>query len=605
MEMKILKHIYIVSLMFAAPAQSVLAQYDQDISVEGRYVPEYIARDRIGMYPRTVRPEVTQSALNYSMGGVDAEFVPHAIPAVVTGWQDARQWNRSRGYVDLGLGSWLQSTLSAGYRMIDSPASLFGVRLQHNSTSLWQPDLSGSVSRTHMQRYDERVGLYGGHDFGPGRLEASADYHAGYFNYYGFNPMPELQVKEGENINAPTQTLNDVAFRVDWMADKSKALHWHVGAGIHYFGMRRLYLPDGGDAMVPAGYTGGRETDMALRAGVLGQVSSRSSFGADMDGHVLMYADNKLSGATVQTVLKAPDTYGALALTPFYRYAYGSLNIKLGVRMDLAMNARTAAGGRYRTFNVAPDVCLDYSAGAVALELRAGGGNRLNTLVFNYETDYYTTPAIFSSKPAYSPFDGSLAVRFGPFSGFHAGAGIGYRVTFGQRYFGWYQTLLNQPAPMYAKGADYTIRGISAGVGMGYDAGRYFKIDASGTYQPQSGGKGYFNGMDRPRWTAVATLQTNPWSTLKFRLGFDFRGVRSFPLMAVEVMPDAGDAGQTRIVMHRLPHYVSLNLGVAYDVTKDIGIWLQADNLTHRRNMLAPGLPEPGVRVVAGICAQF
>lgn len=604
MEMKALKHTYIAAFLLAAPVQGVLAQYDQDISVEGRYVPEYIARDRISMYPRAVRPEVARSALSYSMTGEDADFAPHAIPSVATGWQDSRLWNSRRGYVDIGLGSWLQSTLSAGYRIVDSPASLFGVRLQHNSASLWQPDLARSASRTHMQRYDERLGVYGDRDFGQGRLEGSADYHLGYFNYYGFNPLPDLEVEEGENINAPTQTINDVAVRLGWVADKSEALQWQAGAGARYFGMRRFYLPGGGNVMTPDGYTGGRETDISLRAGVSGKTSSRSLFGADMEGHVLMYDDHKLRDA-VQTDLKAPDTYGALALTPYYRYAYGNLNIKLGVRMDFAMNARDAAGGRYRTFNAAPDVCLDYAPGAVAFELRAGGGNRLNTLAANYETDYYMTPAIFSSKPSYSPFDGSLSVKFGPFSGFHAGVGIGYRVTFGQRYFGWYQTLLNEPAPEYAKGSDYTIRGISAGAGMGYDAGRYFKIDASGTYQPQSGEKGYFNGMDRPRWTAAATLQTNPWSTLKFRLGFDFRGVRSFPLPAAETAPDVQDPQQTEIFMHRLPHYVSLNLGAAYDVTKDVGIWLQADNLTHRRNMLAPGLPEPGIRLAAGVSVQF
>lgn len=605
MEMRISKHIYMTALLLAGVSPALMAQYDQDISVEGKYVPEYVARDRIGMWPVALRPEVRKSTLDYSLGGVDANFVPHAVPTAVTGWNDTRLWDRSRGYVELGLGSWLQSTLSAGYRIMDDDASSLGVRLQYNSTSLWKPKLAESVSHTRMERYDGLIGVYGSHDFGSGRLSASGDWHLGYFNYYGFNPLPDMTVAKDENINAPTQTLNEAAVRVDWESDRTAKVRWHIGLGARYFGMRRFYLPDASDRMIPTAYTGGRETDAALRAGVEGNTSSKSMLGADVEAHMLAYGDYDRVDGIADATMQRPDMYGNVSVTPFYRYAAGNLNIRLGVRMDAAMNARDASGKRYRTFNVAPDVSLEYGAGGFAIGLYAKGGNTLHTLAADHEIDYYMTPAIFSTKPAYSPIDGKLRLGFGPFGGFHAGVSVAYRVTFGQRYYGWYQTVLNQPAPMYAKGADYTIRGISAGVDMGYDAGRYFSIDASGTYQPQSGTKGYFNGMDRPRWTATATAVTNPWSTLKFKVGFEFRGVRSFPLMAAEMMPGSGETGETKIVMHKLPHYVSLNLGVSYGVTKNVGIWLQADNLTNRRNEIQPGLPEPGIRIAAGVDVRF
>lgn len=602
--MKVKKHIYALAALMATGVPGAYAQYDQDINVEGKYVPEFISRDRIGVWPSAVRPEVQRSRLEYSLQGVDANFVPHAIPVTVTGWKDTRLWNRNRGYVDFALGSWLESTLSAGYRVIDTPESLFGVRLQYNSISLWKPELAESVSHTRQERYDVRVGVYGSHTMGDVRMEASADYHLGWFDYYGFNPLPDMQVGRGENINAPYQTLNEAAARVDFMSGGEGRLSWRAGAGARYFGMRRLYLPDGSDVMAPASFTGGRETDLALRGGLGWLASSSSTIGADLEGHAIMYGTIKAESGE-DASMSAPPAYGLLALTPYYTYRHGNLNLRLGARLDFAMNARTADGERYRTFNAAPDVRVDFATGGVALQLSAGGGNIANTLACNYETDYYATPAIFSSKPVYSPFDGKLALRFGPFSGFYAGISGAYRVTFGQRYFGWYNTVLNQPAPMYARGADYTLRGFSTGLEMGYDAGRYFRIDASGTYQPQSGDEGYFNGMDRPRWTAEAVAVTNPWSTLRFKLGFDFRGVRSFPLLAVETMTGIQEPMQTKIVMRRVPHYVSLNLGVSYDVTKSVGIWVQADNLTNRRNLVAPGLPEPGIRVAAGVGVNF
>ena len=159
MEMKIEKHIYLAVAVVAAMTATATAQYDQDISVEGKYVPEYVSRERIGLWPERIRLEVSHSGLEYSLAGVDAAFVPHAVPTVATGWNDTRLWDTSRGYLNAGLGSWLQATLSAGYRIVDTKKSLLGVRLQYNSTSLWEPDLAQSVGHTRMQRYDGTVGV--------------------------------------------------------------------------------------------------------------------------------------------------------------------------------------------------------------------------------------------------------------------------------------------------------------------------------------------------------------------------------------------------------------------------------------------------------------
>lgn len=86
--------------------------------------------------------------------------------------------------------AWLNSTLSAGYRFIDDRNTTFGVRLQHNSTSLWKPEVSETMKDTRMYRYDESIGFYGSHDFnGKGRLSGALDWHIGNFNYYGYNPQ--------------------------------------------------------------------------------------------------------------------------------------------------------------------------------------------------------------------------------------------------------------------------------------------------------------------------------------------------------------------------------------------------------------------------------
>lgn len=191
------------------------AQFNQQIAVDGKYIPEIIRLDRINTYPLAQRFSLDAKSLDYDTKGVAAAFAPGLIQMEATGWRDIHAFDRSRGYLDFGMGSWLNSTLSGGYRFIDSESSTFGVRLQHNSISLWKPELSEATRDVRQWRYDESLGLYGSHEFGGyGRLSASAGWHFGYFDYYGYNPRPALQ--GGQTVSAPEQILNDAALRIGW-----------------------------------------------------------------------------------------------------------------------------------------------------------------------------------------------------------------------------------------------------------------------------------------------------------------------------------------------------------------------------------------------------
>lgn len=593
-----------IALLAALPAT---AQYDQDIDVEGKYTPEYIAMDRIGMFPKPVKFSVEKSSLVYSLHGVNSNFRPDAVPAVATGWNDTRVPDDSRGYLDFGIGSWFNSTLSAGYRIFDEEDATLGIRLQHNSTSLWDPSFTGNSGYKYegaskMWRTDESLGIYGSSTFsGVGTLDAAVDYHLGCFDYYGFYPSAGMP----ENASSPTQTLNDISARLRWSAPASSDnLFWFVGAGVRYFGFRNMYyntLPGQLNHI-----SGARETDLYLDAGIAYSTSSKSTIGLDLRADRLGYGDGEMTA--YGEVM--PHTYGAMSLNPYYRFSRANINIRIGVQIDLAFNARDAEG-RYRTFNIAPDVRLDYRKEAFAVYLNLLGGNSLRTLASFYDKDYYMAPMLSESVPEYSPLDATLGFGLGPFSGFHAGLEFKYRVTHNQSLLGWYQTLISPSSDFPASSAGlsaeiltmqalaatgvYNLSGYSLGINLGYDAGRYFKINAAATYQPQSADHGYFNGIDRAEWTARASVETNPWSSLKFSLTADWRGGRGF-LTSTDK--------QTR-VLYGVPNLFSLNFGASYDVTKKIGVWLQADNLTGRKNFYAPSVPEPGIAFSIGASFKF
>lgn len=604
--------IKLLLFIFAAISpQGLHAQYDQSIAVEGKYKPEYIDHDRIGVFPRPVRFGLDESPLQFSLGGVNAGFAPQVIPVQATGWNIRRKFADTRGYVDLGLGSWLESTLSAGYRFIDTRSSSVGVRLQHNSTSLWKPEVFPGAS-TKMERYDEMIGLYAGHSFdGTGRIEGAVDYHLGNFNYYGFDPT----ISGGKvETKAPTQTLNDVAARIEWHSEAApERLSWNLGAGVRYFGYRSFYLPFSTEGM--KSIEGGKETHVNIKGDIAWPASAKSSLGIEVAADYLHYARGRETFAGIMT---DADPYWMVSLTPYYRFIRQRFIVNIGARVDLAFNAGPE-DDRYKKFHIAPAVRLDYDAGPVSIFLHALGGSTLHTLASGYEADYYQAPLLGRSTPVYTPLDAKLGVNFGPYSGFHAGIDFAYRISRGQYAGGFYQCFINDDTALLqaalpqeinghpvaydaAPGNVYNINGFSAGVNVAYDMSRYFKAQAEARYQPQNGERGYFNGYDRPEWTVDAALESNPWSTLRLKLSYQLRALRDMP--AVAVYTDTF-IRQTVLQTYRLPNLSMLNFGASYGITDKINVWLQANNLLNLHTDYMAGLPEPGVRIIAGVGIRF
>lgn len=622
--MKITRHIFAFAPLFAAI--SAFAQFDQTISVDGKYVPEVIRIDRINTFPRQEKFSMETTPLAYEAAGIPASFAPALYPMTAMGWRDTRKVSSNRGYLDFGMGSWLNSTLSAGYRFLQDESTVFGVRLQHNSTSLWKPDLSPATAENAQYRYDEALGLYFSRLIaGKGRLEAAADYHLGMFNYYAFNPVyTPLSSAGKDSYKAPEQTLNDAAVRIDWHSlSEVDNLSWNVGGGVRYFGYDKFHyftpsLSTGGATLTGSAgeMPATKETDINIRGGVRFPLAASSAVGIDINADYFLYSGGDKDG----NIFQKPDSYMLATLTPYYRFSINRLNLRLGVDIDIAANAGLP-DNRYSAAHFATDVTADYDAGAARLFLHLLGGSRLNTLAGNAELDYYQSPFMRNTTPVYSPLDGEFGVSFGPFSGFEAGLGFAFRISRGEHAGGWYQDAMNGllapgMAPTLPSSQDgapvdysnyalntYNLHGYSLKANIGYDFGKPFKISANGSYQPQNGSNGYFNGLDRPRWVTAVTAQTNPWNSLKFSISYRYRGVRNAYITGE--YRNAKGFMETLLVSQRLRDITSLDFGASYSFTDSFSLWLQADNLLNQHIDVLPGLPSQGITFAGGVSLLF
>lgn len=572
--------------LMASSAHDMSAQtLHESFEVEGTYTPEIYIRERVFTLPEQLSFRMENTPLDYSVKSVTADFAPSFLNLGPSGWRTTRSIDRSKGYIDLSAGSWLQGNLSAGYRFVDDGKSRLGAMLQYDNLSLYHPfgNIPGSYSQIKQQLHDGTLGIYGSTKVADaGELSADLYYRLAYFNYPGFPGMDETQ-------ETPFQTLNNFLATARWRG-KPSSIDYGASVDFEYFGYRTFTQ----STTLPTGMAKGqRETRLGLSAFVSAVTGDGSTVGLD--------ADFQMLGYTFGEIVDRPSDYGNVRLVPRYRFTRGFLNISVGAEVDLTFNAGPK-DDRFGTFHVSPDFRVEYRSNGIGLYLHALGGTRLQTLSSLSTLDYYQMPDINNTTPIYSPLDATVGATFGPWSGFSLGVRGGYKITNNVLVRGLYMCNFNLALLQYAKlptNLDMNIKGLCLGADMHYEYGHLFSLDATLDYSPQHDEKGVFNGYDRPRWVAHAGVETNPWSTLKLGLGYDYRGVRKVYYTAL-----AGDGSQLFGYI-RLTDQNLLNLHASYEVMPGLVVKGSVNNLFGCRASILPGLPGGGLNFLVGFGYRF
>ena len=217
-------HIILMAALLLLPslAFTVSAQLHEEITVEGRYMPDVIPMERINRLPEAARFAMPETPPVYETAGQVTPFRPVCTLLPATLWRADRPSIPGRGYAELTLGSYLNGNLSAGYKIVDTRHSALGVALQYNNSTLFHPD------NYAIRRICDGTGsLYGYHNFKNGTLAAQAYYGCGWYNYY---------MVPGDT---PTQTTQQGGGAISWTG--SGAVDYTLRASAHYLGYRRLY----------------------------------------------------------------------------------------------------------------------------------------------------------------------------------------------------------------------------------------------------------------------------------------------------------------------------------------------------------------------------
>lgn len=577
-----IRHIFALAALCGTLPALHAQNLEESLTVEGKYTPEVIAADRLPASPAQIPLTAPEANLNYDRKGKVAGFAPDALSMAATGWQTDRNFNTSRGYLDLRLGSWLNSSLSAGFAAVNDADTRLDIRLQHNSTSLWRP-WKADYGKGHTYdadkrfRYDETIGADFAHRFaGTGTLSADLQYHLGYFNYYGAEKGYFKTDDNGETKhNAPTQTLNDIYAHVGWTGNTGTPFSYSIHADVRHFGYRAYYNPT---ALTGIGYefhknSGMRETEINV-GGNIGYAFAGSS---------RLTAGLEYSAVTRREL----DNLNRVRLTPGYEYTHDNMTLHVGAELSVVSAGETR-------FRIAPDVRFSARSENVAFSAKIGGGTHLRTMAWRHQMNYYDSPYTFSNV-AYTPLEAQLALQFNPGGKWSFGIEGLWRTTLDETFGGRYMEYLNVCNPLssaiwwagslgnFGEGTVHRIHGFSIGVNAGYEFCKYFGVRGKANWQPQHGNSGILNGFDRAAITGTLSAESHPTKALDISLDYNLRAKRLTGLGRIS----------------------RLNLGADYRINEKWSVGIELSNLLNRHEYAMPSQPIEGFTAMGGVQILF
>lgn len=586
-----------VTAMLLSPACIYAQELNESVTIEGRYAPDIIKTDKIYTFPTRQHTTLEMTVPQYSLQSVVTNFRPELMYLPATAWRARPTGFSNRGYADLNVGSWLNSDLSAGYRIIDDDRTTLSVYLQHNSTSLWKPYTDVDTKRF---RYDETLAVQWQQKIADaGSLHAALSYHLRYFNYYSF-PL-------SNGLKTPTQTVNDAAIRLGWFSPaKADVLDYNVNLAWRMFNYRSLTLSDG------TTFRGDRENHFAID-GYLQTANSDNAFRLNGSLNMLTYNKSNFYDSPIveairadfnplvaDDIFSAPKNYGLITLTPSWVFNHNNFHFNIGFSADLSMHVPgTTDDTHYAFFHIAPNVNVEWGNRYIGLYAKANGGSSLNTLASAADRNYYMIPLMSYQQPMHTITDARLGINIKPVGGFAARFEAGYSIQQHTPTGTWIGETGYNPG--------LNLHGVNMTAAITYSPFRYICAKGSFTFTPQHYSTGTFNGYDRPLYQVNASLESNPIRQLHLCVEYDLRAGRRIYGYELIPLPNVitNETPLHRLVKADLRNIANLNFRASYDITERISLSLTAINLLNRRVETLPGLPDNGLEIYGGLSLKF
>ena len=555
----------ILAALLLAPSATAQDDLTKEITIATDYTPLERKAAKLNLLPTASKAPAKPRSIGYSQWAEPAD-VPALAPLLVPyPYRTSHDFSSSRGYVDLGVGSFANIAGSAGYAIVRQPDTDLNLWLQHNSS--WtgrnrSENLPAGLTEPLKQKFcDNVVALDFSRRFFPGTLSASVMCHFDRFSYYGgygFNSQSSSYYPNasGDLIHTPNfhtngwessdsmQSVREFRIALGWRNRRSEDFRYSSSLEFSHFGLARA-------VNATAGNKGISDNHIAISF-----TGEKDCYGADASVEYL--------GRSIPEIVAIPgqpkrnDGMGMVTLAPFFRYSHDSFSARVGVNVNLSISDGPA-------LRFAPRVNLAYVGKGFAVELNATGGKRLSLLTDFFALNRYISPTAPLSNP-YVPLDAELALRLGPFSGFHASVAAAYGI-----FNDMPMPVARLDIPQLNYCTEYApskLKGVKLAAEVGYRYHSLAEARLKFAYSPHDVEKGYFMGYDRAKCVADFSLSVTPIEPLRVTLGYELRAKRitAASLNSALLLSDLGTVS-------------NLSLGASYRVMKPLCLFASCSNL--------------------------
>ncbi len=566
---KYITGIFSFAIVLCATAQDL----SKEITIEKDFVPEERSATRLKTTPRFTMPKVERKKLDFSERRSASEIEPSIATLEPAPCADTLPVSPYNGYVRAGYFPIANTTLSAGYRFINTKNTRLNAWLQHD----------GIVNGVEMPNGDEitlrtcdvSLGIAFGHRINTNSLlSANVDY-----SFYRFNnittAIEQLQGFDYRTIYSDDlyQSVNDLNIDLGWESqagefDYSIGLEFgHFAYGQSGYFFDHFYSTDGLPELRPV-----RENLINLNGTLNTAKGDNSAIGLDIGATFLNYNRNSVfvadeRGAWHIIDADVPD-YGIIALTPHFDYENGSFSARIGAKVDLSINSGDA-------FAIAPDISAAWTPlSYLTIQGSLGGGEHLNTLESLFDYTRYSAPMMAYGKSSV-PLAFDLGMTIGPWRGAYI------------ELFGGYAKVDNWFVPAAVNGTGFftseDIDGWHAGVKMGYNYRDIIGFDMSYECSERGKGKGYYLWRDLARQVVEASVKLTPIPALDITAQYELRTDRALSM---------GDSE-------------NLTIGAAYRLNERFSVFASADNVLNNNYIVFNNVPEQGITALAGFAYKF
>ena len=555
-----------------APAVCAQDNLTNKITIDRVIVPEAKKVSRISTSPAILSPVVSGKRLSFGEYTSPSDLTRMLVYTDPYAWADSLEVTPWRGYASLGYFPLFNLNASAGYRIVDTRSTTVDAWLQYNGCGYkgnWSTFSTAAQSSDKYRLNALTVGADIAHR--PDSLSA--------FTFevdYGYTDTS----RPGYSGDFSTG-INRLHTALGWQS-VWRSVAYYADASLGLCGFTK-------DAVLPQGISPASsavtETSYSLSAGLSGALSPSSVIGVDGKATLLHYNNANTvaiapSGMPSGEIIAGGKANRALgSVTPYYSYRASNALVRLGVRLDVG--AHTG-----KTFHVAPDVLLDYTAAKiVAFYGRFGGGEHLNTLGSLLEFTPFILPDI-SYTNSHLPVTAEAGINIGNISGFSFGAFGAFA-----RANGWLMPV-GMPGGLAFLPVD--MRGWKAGLRMAYTYRTLISARASFEIAPKGYDKGWYQWRDRARTVASISIEGRPLRPLSLEAALQIRSSREGAL-----------ATGSSLLMMDLEDAFLVSAGARYEISSALSAFIRVENLLDHHYYIAPGIHAQGIHGLAGINLKF